>query len=397
MSLNIIVTGGFEANFTMGFIKGLADNGLELLVVSCDDTAPRLDAAGIKHVNLRGSLEVKRSAGEKLWNLARYYGRLLLLLAHHRGATIHFIGIFRNELILWEGLMLNACFRLFAGRYIYTVHNVLPHSRGQSRFFQRIYRWIYRIPNLLFAHTALAKQQLMADFGVPADKICLTSIGLNEEMPETDLTHAEARRRLGIEEGTPALLFFGKIDEYKGLDLLLEAFARLQSTNVHLVVAGQFRNTDYRAKIFGQLEQMPGRGRIHLHERFIPNEEAEVFFKGCDSLCLPYRNIYQSGLVFLGPRFGLPIIATDVGSMREFIEGNELGLITTSNDAAGIAEALEKFLSKSDCFSRAGILMRASKYRWSNVCRDLAHFYSRRETATASGLPAEISAPLESR
>ena len=386
--MNIIITGGFEANFTVGFVKGLAANGVELRVVSCDETAPRLTAAGIPNLNLRGSLDSNRPFVSKLANLTRYYVRLLLLLFRHRGATVHFTGIFRNELILWEGLVLNFCIRLLAGRYLYTVHNVLPHSREHSRFFRWIYRKIYRVPNLLLAHTRRARQQLMEEFGVAGARIHLTSLGLNEEMPVTGMTPTEARNRLGFDGEKQLILFFGKIDEYKGLDLLLAAFERLAFPDTRLVIAGTFRNPAYRAQIHLQLERMSRRKDVHIYERFVPNEEGEVFFKACDVLCLPYRHIYQSGLVFLGPRFGIPMVTTDAGSLREFV-GDDLGLVSRANDAAGIADALARFLAAPGLFPRAAILNHAQKYRWSSVCRELVPLYSGPPGRMESARPAD--------
>jgi len=373
--MNIIITNGFEANFSVGFARGLAANGVELCVVSCDETASRLTAAGIANLNLRGSLAEGRPSWMKLCNLIRYYARLLLLLIRNRGATVHFTGIFRNELILWEGLFLNLCFRLLAGRYLYTVHNILPHSRGQSRFYRWIYRRIYQVPHMLLVHTRLARQQLIVEFGVLEHKIQLTSIGLNEEMPITGMTAAEARDRLGFGEEERCILFFGKIEEYKGLDLLLAAFDRLALAEARLVIAGAFRNSTYRTGILEQLQQMRRRKDVHLHERFIPNEEAEIFFKVCNVICLPYRSIYQSGLLFLGPRFGIPIVTTDVGSLREFV-GEGFGIVTQTNDAAGIADALGILLGEPDQFPRAEIANRAQKYKWTNICRELVPLYA---------------------
>lgn len=375
--MNIIIPGGFEPNFTVGFAKGLASNGVDLCVVSCDETAPRLTAAGIHNLNLRGSMDSNRSPWAKFVNLFCYYVRLLSLLFRHRGATVHFTGIFRKELILWEGLVLNSCFRLLAGRYLYTVHNVLPHNCKRSRFFGFVYRKIYQAPHLLLVHTRRSHQQLMEEFGVTADRLYLTSIGLNEEMPETSLALPEARSRLNLEKKDPAILFFGKIDEYKGVDLLLAAFDQITFPGLQLVIAGTFRNLAYREQIYSQMEQMSHRTRVHLHERFIPNEEVEVFFKACDVLCLPYRNIYQSGLVFLGPRFGIPMITTDVGSLREFV-GDGLGVVSRTNDATGLAEALREFLATPELFSRDVIMERSEKYLWTHVCRELVPLYSGR-------------------
>ena len=272
--MNIIITAGFEANFSVGFARGLKANGVDLCVVSCDESAPRLTAAGIENLNLRGSLEEDRPFWTKLANLLRYYVRLLSLLLRRRGATVHFAGIFRNRFILWEGLGLNLCFHLLARRYIYTVHNVLPHGREGSRFFRWIYRRVYQLPHVLLVHTRAARQQLVTEFGVADQRIHLTSIGLNEEMPVTGMTRAEARCRLDLREDEQVILFFGKIDENKGLDLLLDEFELLAFPKTRLVIAGEFRNAAFRVKIQRQCDRMSRQTEVRLHEGFFSNDVA---------------------------------------------------------------------------------------------------------------------------
>ena len=386
--MNIVITNGFEPNFSVGFVRGLIANGVDLLVVSCDETAPRLTAEGIANVNLRGSVSNMRSWWKRLMNLARYYSRLIALLIREFGATVHFVGTFRNEFILWEGIVMHSLIRLVSGHYIYTVHNVLPHSREGSRFFRAMYRWIYKLPGTLLVHTGRAARQLVEEFGVEAARIRRTSIGLNEEMADTEMSRTAARMRLGLGSEARVILFFGKIDEYKGLDILLGAFDALTVEQSRLVVAGEFRSEACRRRIRAQLDQLSRRCDVQIYEQFVPNDEAEIFFKAADVLCLPYRNIYQSGLVFLGPRFGVPMVVSDVGAMKEFVEGR-FGIASSTNDCAGIKDALEQFFEFPERFSREQILDRAKELRWSSVCAELSPVYSRHTSRDAT--PASTS------
>jgi glycosyltransferase involved in cell wall biosynthesis len=380
---NIIVPHGFEVNYTLGFAKGLQANCVDFCVLSCDLTEPGLTASGIPNLNLRGSLDEKRSAPAKLANLGAYYIRTILFLLRRRKSVVHFTGIFRNELILFEGLFLNLCFRLLSAQYIYTVHNVLPHSRQGSWFFRGIYRLVYKIPNVLLVTTQRARRQLMEEFSVPKEKIKVMSIGLNEEMPITSLTALEARRRLGYDAKDKIILFFGKMDEYKGLDMLIDAFDQLKKPELKLLIAGLFRSEVYRGKILSAVASARMSSAIQLQERHVPNEDVEIFFKAADVLCLPYRNIYQSGLVFLALCFGIPVVATDVGSLREFVDENT-GVIATTNDAPGLALALRGFFNRQDQFNREKIAGAAKKYKWENVCQALASLYHQPSAALPS-------------
>lgn len=372
--LNIVVSHGFEANYTLGFVKGLRANGLSLVVISCDVTQPRLDAAGIPNLNLRGSGESQRCAVAKLFNLARYYARLIWFLLTHRGYTVHFIGTFRNELIVMEGIVLNLAFRLLSGRYIYTVHNTLPHSRRHSRLFRRIYRWVYKIPHLLLVHTHRGKRQLIEEFGVTESRIVVVSIGLNDEVPQTGLSRQAARQRLGFATEEKIVLCFGKIDDYKGVDLAIEAFEQMPVAKARLLIAGAFRSPAYRELIYGLLAKSRRGADITVKEADIPNDEVEILFKAADVLCLAYRNIYQSGVLFLGLRFGVPIVATDVGDFREFV-GPDNGLIIPRAEAGEIAAGLAGILARDSEFDRQAIASKALKYRWEVVCQQLAPLY----------------------
>jgi glycosyltransferase involved in cell wall biosynthesis len=303
-----------------------------------------------------------------------YYWRLLSFLARHRGGTIHFTGVFKNELILFEGVLINACFKILGGRYVYTAHNVLPHNREQSRFFRWIYRIAYKFPDVIVVHTELARLQLIGQFGVAAERLRVISIGLNEEVPLTSLGAVEARARLGFGAGERLILFFGTIDEYKGLDLLIEAFGRLRQPETRLVIAGAFRTPACRDQILRMVATSPRRDQIRLDARLISNDEIEVYFKACDVLCLPYRNVYQSGVFFLGSRFGIPMVATRVGSLADFLMP-EAGVLARSNDAAGISEGLSEFLASAGRFRRDEITAAAQKFRWDRICRVLMPLY----------------------
>lgn len=372
--MNVLVTHGFEANYTVGFARGLATNGVTLVVLSCDETERRLSAAGIPNINIRGRQSENRPIPEKFFNLLLYYWKLLLFVFRHRRATIHFTGLFRNDLIIIEGVLLSFAFRMAASRYIYTAHNVLPHNRERSRLFRCVYRLAYRIPHFVVVHTPKTRRVLIEQFGVPDARIRVMSIGLNEEVAATTLGRAGSRAQIGYGDMAKVILFFGRIDEYKGLDLLIEAFDLLELPDSRLMIAGAFRSGGYRERILAGIAGARRRVDIRLDARLVPNEEVGVLFDASDVLCLPYRNIYQSGLLFLAMRFGKPVVTTNVGSLAEFVTP-DIGLVTKTNDAQGIANAIQDFFSAPKKFTRERILAEAENYRWDHVCRILLPLY----------------------
>ena len=92
------------------------------------------------------------------------------------------------------------------------------------------------------------------------------------------------------------------------------------------------------------------RGRVLLRADFIPDDETEVYFKAADVLVLPYRHIYQSGVLFLGYSFGLPVLAADVGSLKDEIVEGKTGFVFRPEDPVDLARAIERYFA-SDLYA----------------------------------------------
>jgi glycosyltransferase involved in cell wall biosynthesis len=189
-------------------------------------------------------------------------------------------------------------------------------------------------------------------FGVAARDITVIPFGINDDVPNTKLTSSDARKRLGIRSNERTILFFGNIAPYKGLEVLARAFQELAARNdeYRLVVAGKVRAgcEEYVAATRQMIEAM-GRSRVIQRYEYIPDEETEVYLKAADVLVLPYREIFQSGVLFLAYSFGLPVIVTDVGSLREDVVEGKTGFVCRPDDADDLAAAIDAYF-ESDLF-----------------------------------------------
>ena len=95
-----------------------------------------------------------------------------------------------------------------------------------------------------------------------------------------------------------------------------------------MIIAGRPDNCErYWQTIREAIREDVQRGRVLLRADFIPDDETEVYFKAADVLVLPYRDIYQSGVLFLGHSFGLPVLAADVGSLKDEIVEGKTGFV----------------------------------------------------------------------
>jgi glycosyltransferase involved in cell wall biosynthesis len=200
------------------------------------------------------------------------------------------------------------------------------------------------------------KSELVQGFGVSPEHVAVIPFGTNIAVPDTELTATEAKRRLGIRPGERTILFFGRIVPYKGLECLVEAFLRLarRDANCRLIIAGEPMKgfESYMDDIRRAMADGRGADRILCRLEFIPDDETEVYFKAADVLVLPYRSIFESGLLFLAYRFGLPVIASDVGSFREELTNSRAGLLFEAGNSAALAANLDAFF-KSELYKDA--------------------------------------------
>jgi D-inositol-3-phosphate glycosyltransferase len=183
------------------------------------------------------------------------------------------------------------------------------------------------------------------------------------------ISKEEARQKLGLVDSLRYILFFGFIRDYKGLDLLLEAFAACikEDTSLRLIVTGEFytdqkKYTDLIKK--HQLEKF-----ILMHNDFIPDEKVADYFCASDIVVQPYKDATQSGVTQIAYHFNKPMIVTDVGGLAEIIPDGKVGYVVKP-DIPQISEAILKFyrLNKEKEFSENARIEK-EKYSWKNMLK----------------------------
>lgn len=195
-----------------------------------------------------------------------------------------------------------------------------------------------------------------------------------ENFGET-VAREEACRRIGIDPSVDYTLFFGLIRDYKGLDLLLEAWAKWVPENRKLLIAGEFYTS--REKYVSLIEELGLQDKIVLHDHFIADEDVKYYFSAADCLALPYRTATQSGVTQIAYNFSLPMIVTRVGGLPEIVPDGSVGLVCEPT-AESIASALEKIYS-GDTLQRlrANFATERKRFSWSAMCDKLLEVYNK--------------------
>jgi glycosyltransferase involved in cell wall biosynthesis len=311
-----LLSHGFQSEYEIGLANGLARSGVKVILVGSDNTLSDRASQGVSILNLRGSQSPDRSGIAKLRNLTRYVWAYLRLLGKTRGTPVHVIGMFstRSTAISLVEAWLT---RLVGGRYLLTVHNLLPHNR-RTALNRAAYGLIYRAPAMLMVHTRRMARELADLFGIAPSRIVVVEHGFDRIIEYEPEARAAWRGRQGIPSDAEIILFFGYIERYKGLDLLLEAFKQAGAgPSRHLVIAGQCSDAALRSELEDSIRDHPFARRIHWLDGFVPHGQIAGLLHAADCLAMPYRHIDQSGVLLLALSSGLPFVSTDVGAMVE--------------------------------------------------------------------------------
>lgn len=371
--MKVALITGTAPHYEIGLISGLVECGVNLEVIGGDNLS---GSAMVHHPtvsfhNLHGSTSPAAPLLRKCLHVASVYWKLMAFAARTNCPLIHIQWPYKFP--LFDRTLLACWYKVLGKKLVFTAHNIDAGARdGCQSWSNRVsLRFFYRFVDHTIVHTERMRGQLVEDFGVAVSNISVIPHGIMSAVPESDLTRSEARRRLNLVKGARVLLFFGSILPYKGLDLLIEAMQRLvqQDPKILLLIAGDFKkHFDYWARISQAIDRLGLGKHIITDLRHIPDDEIEIYFKAADVLVMPYRSIFQSGVLFLAYRFGLPVVATDVGSLREAIISGETGYICQPDDPEDMARVIHHYFG-SELFSNL-------EHHRPKICRDASTLYS---------------------
>jgi D-inositol-3-phosphate glycosyltransferase len=350
-----LLTGGDDKSYALGLTAALVGQGISIDFIGSDKVdAPQLHTTPlITFLNLRGDQRENVSFRRKVLRILAYYYRLVRYAAVARPSIFHIL--WNNKFEFIDRVLLMLYYRLLGKKIVFTAHNVNIRKRdGTDTWLNRLsLRIQYRLTDHIFVHTERMKSELLADFGVPDTKTSVIPFGINNTAPNSSMTTIDAKKLLGVRSSDKVILCFGQIAPYKGLEYLVDAFSELAKTDesYRLIIAGKVKpgQTEYWNEGRRKIADSETRSQIIERIEHIPDEKVELYFKAADVLIVPYLNIFQSGVPFLAYSFGLPVIATDVGSLREDIVEGRTGFVCQPRNSSDLAGTIDRYF-KSELF-----------------------------------------------
>jgi glycosyltransferase involved in cell wall biosynthesis len=344
-----LLTGGRDKHYAFGLTMALVANGVCLDVIGSDqiDSPEMHSAPRLRFINLYDGRVQEAGLVGKACRVLLSYARLVQYAAIAKPRVLHILWDYKFP--FFDRTVLMVYYHLLGKKIVVTAHNVNAGKRDSNdSLLNRLTLKIqYRIADHIFVHTQKMKNELIEEFGVGQQAITVIPYGINNSVPDTDVTPRQAKQRLGIKDNEKTILFFGNIGPYKGVEFLVAAFQILarKQADYRLIIAGKLRGG--AEKYWDEIRNAIGRDvsgeRVLQKIEFVPDEETELYFKAADVLALPYTEIYQSGVLFLGYSFGLPVIATDVGSLGEGVVEGRTGFLCRPRDPNELAHTIETY------------------------------------------------------
>ena len=183
----------------------------------------------------------------------------------------------------------------------------------------------------------------------------------------------EACRRLGLDPAQRYALFFGLIRDYKGLDILLDAWARFRRPGHRLIVAGEFYPA--REPYLNRIADNGLQDEVLLHDRFIPDDDVKYYFSAADFVVQPYKTATQSGVTQIAYQFCVPMVVTAVGGLPEIVPDGRVGYVCPPT-AEGVAAAMDR-MYEGDALKRfrENCVEERRRFSWEEMCSRVTELY----------------------
>ena len=242
-------------------------------------------------------------------------------------------------------------------------HDPILHSG--ANISKESYRKFYRENDDIFVLTKSFIPVVQREFDFPRDRIHYFPHGrmnMYQITKEYSKIQSEYKKKYH-------LLFFGRIEKYKGLHILSDAYNRVvsQNSDIELTILGSGKFDEYK----DEYSHLPN---VHVINRYIKDDEVGNYFALPNTIVVvPYVDATQSGVIPIAFEFGTPVVASNQGGLREQLDDGRLGLLYDNNDPKELANKILELMDDEKCYQKEceKMLRYSSNLGWDNVAKQL--------------------------
>jgi len=294
--------------------------------------------------------------------------------ARFSGISIFHFHIFYNNILVLFNLLL---VKLVFGKVVLTVHDVSSFANLSDTSI--IGNMIYKLTDLILTHNEFSKSEIIKVN--PTLSSCIYIVPHGNYIPFIHVQNdkEKSRQHLGIPNEKKVLLFFGMIKQVKGLDVLLHALKDVikENPDVLLLIAGKPWEND-----FFNYQQIIDENNLSdyclLHTKFIPHTDVEHYYCSADLVVLPYKKIYQSGVLIMTLSYGKPALVSDLPPLKEVVADMQTAFLFESENSISLAEKLNSILLNPEKLEQVrinGEELINTKYDWNEIGRQTKQAY----------------------
>ena len=275
--------------------------------------------------------------------------------------------------------------RLRRRKIVMTVHNVEPHEGGRLRRF--LNKLVLGLAHVYVVHTTRSFDSLVRQ-GTNSERIAIIPMGVLTSPGRTPST-GEARRALGVQDSAKVVLHFGNVRPYKGVSVLLRAFAKVRARvpGALLLIAGS--PWEDWAPYEALIDELRLTDAVQTQLEFVPAEQVATLFAAADLVVLPYTHFdAQSAVGAQALHYGKALVVSDVGGLPELVADSRF--VVPPADVARLAEALTEVLMDDEVRQRLedGARQLARELQWDAIGEKTAALYH----ALADGAAGNVQA-----
>lgn len=254
-------------------------------------------------------------------------------------------------------------------KVVLTVHDVVWHlGEEASRIHHRyLISFMRTKAKKIIVHGENLRGQFLSRYKGSKSKIYVIPIGVFPIYLNWDDE--------SIEEEKNTILFFGRFNKYKGIDMLIKAEPLItkEIPDARIIIAGRGEELSKYDNLITKKRQ------FEIHNRFISNAEVAKFFRRAAVVVLPYIEASQSGVIPIAYAFGKPVVVTNVGSIPEVVEDGKTGFIVPPRNPEDLANAVIKILKNKKLkktMSKNVLAKASTELSWSHIAKKTTEIYS---------------------
>jgi glycosyltransferase involved in cell wall biosynthesis len=311
--------------YDYGLAQGLARNDLDVNYYTCNKTNIRFYKNVQTYTVFTNVWE--RIGVFKLFAFLNAYLKAFKSARSNNSELLHFQFFGLGKI----NLLVLALAHLFKQKKVVTLHDIESFHKGRSKLVQNL---CLNLIDGIIVHNQFSKSEFEKNFKFQ---------GIISIIPHGNYLPFVKMQKLNINSKKINILFFGQIKEVKGIDILLSAMQKVvkKSNQYHLTIAGRPWKTEIKSYEL-KIKEMGLTNHVTTHFKYIKDKHVDQLYKEASIVVMPYKKIYQSGILLLSLSYGRTVIASDLPSFKELISNEKNGFLFKSGNSTSLSNCILK-------------------------------------------------------